>query len=203
MADQQIAAKFAIEEASDAINQQIGKLDGFVAALRTRLSFALQLLRSTDGTASETNAEAETITKVLAAVGAVISSVHQIGLRLRAFTMLAQNRGNHPKPDHINAQMSRLAGELRELIAKVQSSLGSLPYPFPHPRGQLTVVDYARYEKPCQHEWETAYHESNSHLERLSALHYRLLGRLLVIADFAEKSIELNAQRPATAAGLN
>ena len=72
----------------------------------------------------------------------------------------------------------------------MQSPLGNLPYPFPHPRGQLTVVEYARYEKVCKHEWETVYRESNSLLDQLFALHYRLIGRLLVLAETAEKNLE-------------
>jgi hypothetical protein len=55
-------------------------------------------------------------------------------------------------------------------------------------------VEYLHNEKACENEWESIYRESNSHLERLFALHYRLLGRLLVIADIAEKDLGRNGQ---------
>lgn len=194
---QEIAARFAIEEASDVIKQQIGKLDGFVAALRDRVSLALQLLRSKDNLVQEATVKMENIARVLAAVGMAMPSVHQIGMRLRAFTVLAQNRGNHSQPQDVDTQISRLAGELQNLSAEVRSLLGCLPYPFPHPRGQLTVVDYVCYEKACQHKWEAVYQESNSILERLFALHYRLIGRLLVIADIAEKEVYPKVQTTA------
>lgn len=147
VAEQETAAKSGIEEASEAIKEQTGKLDGFVAALRSRLLLALQYMRSTGSAAQETASEVETMAESLAAVGAVMPSVHQIGPRLRAFMMLVQNRGNHSDPADVDAQMSRLAAELRKLMTDVQSLLSSLPYPFPHPRGQLTVAEYAHYEK--------------------------------------------------------
>jgi hypothetical protein len=90
--------------------------------------------------------------------------------------------------------MNVLAGDLQKLIAEVDSPLGSFAYPFPHPRGQLTVLEYARYGKPCQHKLESVYQESNSRLERLFPLHYRLLGRLLVAAEIAEKDLEQQSQ---------
>jgi Zn-dependent protease with chaperone function len=198
--EQETAAKFGMEEASNAIKQHIAKLDGFVAALRNRVSLALCLGQSSGGAAQNGGPEVEEIAKVLVAVGAAMPSVHQIGMRLRAFVTLAQNRANHSKPEDVDAQMSRLAGELKKLVADVDSPVGSLPYPFPHPRGQVMILDYARYEKACETEWETAYRQSNSRLDRLFALHYRLVGRLLVLAGIAERILEPEIAGPALAA---
>jgi Zn-dependent protease with chaperone function len=199
VAEQETAAKFAIDEASNAIQLQIAKLDGFVAALRNRVSLALRLSQSAGRPARAATLEVEAIAEALAALGAVMPSVHQIGLRLRAFTTLAQNRGNHSKPEDVDLQMSRLAGELKKIVADIDSPLRGLPYPFPHPRGELTIVEYARYEKPCQNEWETVYRESDSHLDRMFALHYRLLGRLLVLAETAENELDSEAKVSAKA----
>ena len=189
LAEQETAAKSAVEATSGSIHQQIEKLDGFLAALRARLVAVLQLAQTAAGAAPTTIAESETIVRTLVTVGAVMPSVHRIGQRLRAFVTLAQNRGNHSKPENVDAQMARLADELKKNLADIQASLGELAYPFPHPRGQLTVVEYARFEKPGKGQWEAVYQESNSHLERLFALHYRLLGRLLAIASRIENEL--------------
>jgi len=189
VAEQETAAKFAIEEASNAIKLQIAKLDGFVAALRNRVALALRLAQSAGGVVGEATLEVEAIAGLLAAIGAVMPSIHRIGMRLRAFTTLAQNRGNHSKPEDVDAQMSRLAGELRKLITEIETPLSNLKYPFPHPRGQLTISEYARFEKVCEHELETIYRNSDALLDRLFALHYRLVGRLLVLAETAEKDL--------------
>ena len=85
--------------------------------------------------------------------------------------------------------MSRLSDDLRKSVAEVQRSLQQLPDPFPHPRGKLTVVEYASNDQSCDNVWETVFREANSHVDRLFPLHYRLLGRMLAIADKAEKHL--------------
>ena len=193
--EQETAAKLAMEEASNSIKGEIAKLDSFIAALRTRLTIALQCFRDSGESSPEAIAETDTIAKTLTAVGSILPAVHQIGRRLRPFALLAQNRGNHSSPGTVDAQMNRLADELRQSLNAVQLALRDLSYPFPHPRGQLSVVDYARYEKKCANEWETVYRESNSHLDRLFALHYRLLGRLLVITSSAERELDRSSEK--------
>ncbi|HWF20388.1 MAG TPA: hypothetical protein VG754_14045, partial [Verrucomicrobiae bacterium] len=189
VADQEIAGKFAVEEASGTIRQQIQMLNPFVAALRTRITLALQLTRPA-ATNGEPASELDNLIKALAATGKTLPTLHQIGIRLRPFTVLAQNRGNHRNPMEVSSHMNRIADELQKLAAEAQLPLGGLAYPFPHPRGQLSVVEYARYEKPTQNRWEEAYNDGNAHLERLFSLHYRLLGRLLALAIASEGELD-------------
>jgi Zn-dependent protease with chaperone function len=196
--EQEAAANSAIAAATNAIDQQLAKVDEFVAALRKRVTLALRLAQNAGERTPEATLELTAKAATLVAVGAAMPSVHQIGMRLRAFTTLAQNRGNHSKPEDVDAEMSRLAGELKRLVAEVDAPLSNLLYPFPHPRGQLTVVEYSRYEKPCENEWETAYRESDSRLDRLFALHYRLIGPLLVLAEAAEKDLDPESKVPGT-----
>ncbi len=196
VSEQEAAAHRAIAAATNAISQQLAKVDEFVAALRKRVTLALRLAQNAGEQTPEATPELATLTATLAAVGAAMPSVHQIGMRLRAFTTLAQNRGNHSKPEEVDAEMSRLAGELKQLVAEVDAPLGNLPYPFPHPRGQLTVAEYVRHEKPGENEWETVYRESDSRLDRIFALHYRLIGRFLVLAEAAEKNLDPKAEAP-------
>lgn len=184
---QHAAATQALEEVSRAIQQELARLEPFCAALRTRLTCALQLQAGTF--APEPAAELEGTVRALAALGAGLRSVHLMGIRLRAFVVLAQNRGNHSQPGSVDAQLSRLAVELRTLLTEVHAPLAGIPYPFQHPRGQLTIADYARYEKPCESEWESIFQESSACVERLFALHYRLLGRLLMVAEQAEQDL--------------
>ncbi|HWF20380.1 MAG TPA: M48 family metallopeptidase, partial [Verrucomicrobiae bacterium] len=156
VADQEIAGKFAVEEASGTIRQQIQMLNPFVAALRTRITLALQLTRPA-ATNGEPASELDKLIKALAATGKTLPTLHEIGIRLRPFTVLAQNRGNHRNPMEVSSHMNRIADELQKLAAEAQLPLGGLAYPFPHPRGQLSVIEYARYEKPTQNRWEEAY----------------------------------------------
>jgi hypothetical protein len=109
---------------------------------------------------------------------------------VHALLLLAQNRGNHP--DHVQVDMviSELASEMQTRISGIQDRFKEFPYPFPHPRGQLTVAEYVRSEKPTENEGKRAYLEGDAHVERLFTLHFRLLGKLLAHADIAEKTLE-------------
>lgn len=189
VSEQETAAKLALETAANAIKLHIENLNRFITALRNRVSLALRLSHSANGTSPEVSAEIEMLAKVLPAVGAVMPSVHQIGIRLNAFTTLAQNRGNYSNPITVEARMSRVAEELKKLIAEIDTPIGAMPYPFPHPRGRLTILEYARSDKDYDHELERIYRESDSRLDRVFPLHYRLLGRLLVLAAAAEKNL--------------
>jgi hypothetical protein len=165
--------------------------------MRTRLTSGFQLLPEGVGNSRDLAPEVDSLAEALVAVAAAMPSVHQIGLRLRPFVALAQNRGNHAKPETVDAHIARLAEELRTIVAAAQAALRDVPYPFPHPRGQLTIAEFARPEKPGEHEWEKIYNESNSHLEKLFALHYRLLGRLLTIAgDVEDQTPAANTDGP-------
>jgi hypothetical protein len=71
----------------------------------------------------------------------------------------------------------------------VDLPLEGIKYPFAHPRGELTVIEYMSHGKKCDHTFEQVFKECSSRIERLFALHYRLMGRILVIAAEAEKDV--------------
>ena len=68
-------------------------------------------------------------------------------------------------------------------------------YPFPHARGRLTIAEYARSEKPADNDWQRAYLDSDAHVDRLFALHYRLIGRTLAHVQAVEKTLEQAAEQ--------
>jgi hypothetical protein len=86
--------------------------------------------------------------------------------------------------------VSQLVAELQSLIAGIQARLQQFEYPFPHARGRLTVAAYARSERPADNDWHRVYLDCGAHVERLFALHYRLVGRILGLGDTAERNLE-------------
>ncbi len=189
--EQEIAARFALEETRAAIADCLAKLEPFVVALRERVMLALRLALMKENTpGSEGSSEVTESARLLAGVGAEMPRTHEIGSRLSAFVALARNRGNHSKPAEVDKVASEFAGELQALIAGIQERLSQFVYPFPHARGRLTVAEYARYEGSSENEWQRVYLDGNSHVERLFALHYRLSGRLLGLVATAEQDIE-------------
>ena len=193
--DQEIAARFIIEETSAAIADQLSKLEPFTAALRKHVTVALRSAQNNPARESDPQAagEAAALARLLAAVGAEMPRAHEIASKLPAFTVLARNRGNHSNPAEVDQVIAQLAAELQALTGGIQERLQPFAYPFPHARGPLSVAEYARSEKPAEHEWHRVYLEASAHVDRLFTLHYRLLGRILAHADAAEKVFEMAA----------
>ena len=189
--EQEIAARLARDGTAAASSDRLSRLEPFMAALRQRVTLALRFAHANRNVSiSEGAGEVAELARLLAAVGAEMSRAHEVGSKMRAFLLLAQNRGNHSQPAAVDQAASELAAELQSLLAGIQERLTPFTYPFPHARGRLTVAEYARSEKPADNDWQRLYLDSNSHVERLFALHYRLIGRILAHADAAETSLE-------------
>ena len=191
LSEQETAAQSVLEDTTAAISERLTQLDPFMAALRQRVTLALRLAQAGKNVlTSEAASEVADLARLLAAVGAEMPRAREIGSKLGAFSLLAQNRGNHSDPEGVDKATWALAAELKSLIAGIQERLKAFPYPFPHARGRLTVAEYARSEKPADFELQRVYQDAHSHVDRLFALHYRLVGRILVHADAAETSLE-------------
>lgn len=186
--EQRSAAGAALSEVSQTVAEQITKLEPFIAALQERITLALQLALADACTAAERATEIRTLSRLLAALGAEMPKVHETARRLGPFIVLAQNRNNHAKPHEVDQHVTRLITELAGFTGAVRQGLQPFAYPFPHARGALDVADYLRDEKPPENEWERAYREANVQVDRFFPLHYRVLGRVLALADAAEKN---------------
>jgi hypothetical protein len=168
------------------------RLTPFVAAVGDGVLLTLSLAGSSaGGQAAGQSAESKDLVRLLHAVGAEMPYAHELGAKLPALTLLVKNRGNHSSPGDVDAVASELANELLAITEGMQKRLASFRYPFPHARGELTVADYAKAEEAGENQWHQAYLMANSHIERLFALHYRLIGRVLALADAGAKTLEI------------
>jgi hypothetical protein len=189
--EQEIAARLALEETSAAIAERLTRLEPFMTGLRQRVTLVLRLAQARGSVQRpESSGEVPELARLLAAVGAEMPRAHEIGSKLNAFALLVQNRGNHSDPAEVDKAASELAAELQVLVRGIQERLKEFPYPFSHARGRLTVAEYARFENPAENDWLRAYLDGSAHADRLFALNYRLIGRLLAHADAAETSLE-------------
>jgi hypothetical protein len=189
--EQEIAARFAIEETSNAASERLAQLEPFMNALRQRVTSVLRAApQSTDSPDTEERSKLSELVPLLVAVAAELPYLHEISSKLPALTSLAQNRGNHSNPATVDTALSEIAAELQPVLTGIQERLAKFPYPFPHARGSLTAAEYARSEKQTAHELERTFLESNAHVDRLFALHYRLVGQILALSDSAEKVVD-------------
>jgi hypothetical protein len=167
-------------------------LEPFMEAMRLRVTLALRLA------AASTDPAGEKILTDLAPVhrqvSAEMAALHELSSELPAFVLLAQNHGNHANPGDVEREMSKLAEEMQAVTAGIQGRLKPLAYPFPHARGPLTVAEFAGPDTAASSRWEQAFSETNSHIEKLFALNFRLIGRILALADVAETKLNASQQ---------
>ncbi|MEN9678219.1 MAG: Protease HtpX [Verrucomicrobiota bacterium] len=189
--EQEEAARSAMDAATTAMLDQLTRLDPFFTALRQRVTLALRLAPAPKAPlTAEEDGDVGGRARLLAAVTAEMPQVREISFRLPAFLLLAQNRGNSSSPSTVESALAEMAAELQALIQGIQERLSPYTYPFPHARGRLTVAEYAKHEKAAESEWQLVYLDGNAHVDRLFALHYRLVGRILAEAGAAEASFE-------------
>jgi Zn-dependent protease with chaperone function len=193
IARQEVTARSLMDQTQAAIATQLADLEPFIGALRQRVKLALRFAQTT--ASADTLTEIDTLASLLIAVGAEMPRLHEIGAKMRALSLLAQNRDNHPDAAQVDKVISTLAAEIQTQIGGIQGRLEKFPYPFPHARGQLTMAEYAHSEKPAGSEGERVYLESEAHVNRLFDLHFRLLGKLLAHVAVAEETLETSVNR--------
>ena len=191
---QERAIEPMVNTLSATLAQQLGRLEPFIMALRERVTLALGLVHASNSVEPQAAGELPSLVPLLAAVGAEMPRVREIGMKLRALMLLWQNRGNTSSPADVDMQLSQLMTELQSINRGIQQRLSQFAYPFPHPKGRLTAADYARSDKTADNELHRTYLDSDAHIDRLFALHYRLLGRVLACADAAEKVLAAPSQ---------
>jgi hypothetical protein len=100
--------------------------------------------------------------------------------------LLAQNAGNSLRPSEVEGEAREIMNHFHTAISGMQQRLAAFAYPFPHALGKITVAEYLRNDTPTSSEWQRFYEEGRVHVNRWSALHYRLLGVVLEYANEAE-----------------
>jgi Zn-dependent protease with chaperone function len=184
------AAEVALPEAETAIDEHLAQLEPFFAALRQRIGLALTFHANSSTVSPLAAEESAVLVPLLVVVGAEMKEARATGAKLRALTALAQNRSSHPDPSQVDDEALKLASDLQRGVIRIKERVGSFTYPFAHPRGHLTIAEYLRGGQSTVHGWQRSYEDGMAHVNRLFDLHHRLLGRVLALADLAEKALD-------------
>jgi hypothetical protein len=179
--EQRVAAQTAGAAESAALVQGMAQLEPFAGALRNRVTLALRLGSNNP---AQAGAVAEpSWARLASAVGAHLATLRDLSVQLQAFALLAQNRGSHSEPEKVDLVVLEIVRDSRLFAQRIQAEFNEVPYPFAHPRGALSIAEYARVEKKAGDEWQQAYEETQAHVERLGTLYRRLVGKVLALAD--------------------
>ncbi len=162
------------------------QLQPFEEAARSRLILALSLLRTPALAAKIANTEQiqDEILTLLHVFGK-LSAAFPALLDLRTELITLQTLGNTasgPRSELHDAVLAESTKRCQELLTTVQTALGATGYPFEHPKGHVSIVDYARTKQFDPNPARMIELEVQSHLQMLFALYQRVLGRLVEIA---------------------
>jgi Zn-dependent protease with chaperone function len=172
----------------------IGRLAGFESAAKMRLVTGLSLLRTPSMAAVIPNTQQlqdqvldwlHALGKISAAFPWLIESREEI-VKLNAFLALRARTNS----ELLDAALAQTVERSKQLLSEMHNVLGSTAYPFQHPRGHISISEYAQAKEFDADPARMLKLEFQSHLQMLFALYYRLLGGLVGIACQVEQQLE-------------
>jgi hypothetical protein len=168
------------------------ELEPFEQIARVRLLTALSLLRTPKVAAHIPNVPSlqDEIADLLHAFGRLSAAFPPL-LELRKEFAVLQTLSNAGSPACSTTGLSESTERCARHISEIQTALGPTGLPFPHPKGRISIADYARAKKFDSDPARMAQLEAQSHLQLLFALYYQLLGRLVEIAVTVEAEIDM------------
>jgi hypothetical protein len=174
--------------------EELGReLEPFESAACLRLMSALSLVRTPTMAARVSNTESmqEEILELLHAfgkLGAVFPALLELRQEFAVLQTLLDAR-SQTRSELVDAALSGSTRRANELLAEIQTALGSAAYPFDRLHGPISLLDYARAKRYDADPARMAQLEVQSHLQMLFAFYYKVLGRLTTIAQLVEAEI--------------
>jgi hypothetical protein len=163
------------------------ELEPLAEAGRTRLRAALSLIRSPHVGSRIENAQAlqdETagLLHVLGKLSEVFPSLRELRKQFAALQALLSFQ-SQPGP---GTALDSVSAHVAKLLAALQQALGPTSYPFSDVTGHVLLADYARSKDFNLNPKVRLLKDAQSHLEMLFSVYYRVLGRLVEIAEHVE-----------------
>ena len=89
--------------------------------------------------------------------------------------------------DRLNA----LVTEMAPLVQRILQATEGKTYPFPHYCGEIALNHFVRLELPSEKDLFTrTFKTTEALLERLIGLYFRVVGRLVLVAEEVESEVE-------------
>jgi hypothetical protein len=184
----------ATERATAAMQPLIPVLETFGQNANVRLSCALRLFERDEVASKVAEAqalrrEAAQLTRAFAKLGQALTPLGDLRRNFGAFET-ALNAHREPRlAKTADQRIAELAPLLQNTMKEIHSALEGLPYPFQHPRQDITVEEFARPELAASTPIQTLFNNCSCRINRLYPLYARVLGRLTFIARKVEEQI--------------
>lgn len=160
------------------------QLRGFDGVARGRLAAALAIAREDQ----EHRHVVETLVEFLGVFESLLPLIARLRERWLVQEILMNNVGRFgmtgPAQDRLNA----LVTEMAPIVQRILKTTEGWTYPFPHYCGEIALNDFVRLELPGENDLFTrTFKTTEALLERLIGLYFRVIGRLVLVAEEIEE----------------
>jgi hypothetical protein len=180
----------ALREEREALRTALGS---YLAAASTRLTTALSILRDPLAKVplpdrNEVQQEIEELNHAFGNIGAAVPYLKELQDESCVLAGLLEARDQ----THSELADAGLASSLeicRGHLARLREILGSTGYPFPHPKGRISLGEYLESKEYDPDPARMLQLEVQSHLSRGKVVYTRILARLCGVAEELEQVI--------------
>ncbi|MCM8533552.1 MAG: hypothetical protein NE330_20465 [Lentisphaeraceae bacterium] len=186
--------KGLIKTTTSQLDEMEEEMTGFYDLCSARLCCAVQLLNRKEFRSKMNNGEMyrqnlSNILHFLRIFDHIKSSLVSLHSNYaEAKTILEFNRGNHELESSLSANRILLKKSLRVVELKLQE----IPYPFTDDKN-MTVMSYIGFEVPDSDDYEALLYVAEEMYEKSTAVYFKVLSKLVTIAEEVEKSAGLNS----------
>ncbi len=154
---------------------------------RRRISWAVarHLAGASVGARAE-RLQTRRVLRALEAMGALFPTLSQMRRRLLAQGAILQNIRPATLSRSVAEQLNRNVTELSELSVRCREALRRVPYPFEHASGKISMAEYASARFSGYGLVMASYKTTETMLERLFDVYFRLLGHLCAVTSEVE-----------------
>jgi Zn-dependent protease with chaperone function len=182
----------------EAQQEELGvSLEPFRQAARLRLMTALNLLPTPSVAAAfpqfqQTQEEVRDLLHVAATLGAAFPYLHQLRKEYSGLqTLLGVREQNGVLEPAAHTALADSVQRVNGLLSQIRTKLGATGLPLLRVGSPISIADYARSKEFDSDPARMAQLEAQSHLQKLFAVYYEVLGRLVALALRVEEQLKV------------
>ena len=184
----------AIADALALRREALEKLKPFFQAGQLRLSSAVHLLVHPRIARHVPNAgrlqdDTRELIWVLARMEGSLALLPALQEDCAILEMLLRYRTEQPGHSTLNSLLLTLCENIQKTVDRIQSETCHIRYPFRHATEQVLVGEYARNKDYHPDPLEQVRREGQSHVDKIGALHQRILATLVLLAETVERQL--------------
>lgn len=172
------------------------KLDAFADETSKRMALAVRLLNTPefrkiipDGDAL--CEEAPRLLKTVVAMREWGAAIAELKIEFPVAAGMAAHFKSEKDNQEYQSKLYRILMRCKKHLEEIHKALGDAPYPFKHASGEVSIARYALDDFDETNKLEYTVARSETALDRIFALHNRLLRRLAIIGESVETAAGL------------